>query len=155
MTPATATSTRVSLSGRRSRSGSPPSTKKYGESVLSSGARSAPDGGCAEAASGTSKAQRRKIRSQRVESVMRTSRASTLPGVAEQRSEKTGLFWPRSHFLNGPTSVREFTSVWARTRVEKFARVADFPDGRRLNLDTRTVLARSEEHTSELQSQSN
>src|ERR1051326_158246 len=46
-----ATSTRVSLSGRRSTEGSPPSTKKYGDNVLSAGARS----DCAARASGTTK----------------------------------------------------------------------------------------------------
>src|SRR5688572_1226124 len=94
MTPAIATSTRVSLSGRRSRSGSPPSTRKYGDSVLSSGARSAPDGRCAAALGGTSAPQTTAMRrSVRSESVMPHQQGKRTAG---RRDAETRDNWPIS-----------------------------------------------------------
>src|SRR5262245_14870655 len=76
MTPDTVTSTRVSFSGRRSTLGSPPSTKKYGESVLSAGGRSV----CASADAGASEsAMRTSTVGKRLAMVMADHQATPLP----------------------------------------------------------------------------
>src|SRR6188508_1806072 len=119
ITPVIATSTWVSFSGRRSTSGSPPSTKKYGDSVLSSGLRSVPDGRCAAASAGTRDAQtmatRIRVRSEGVMAHQQGKRAAVRRGAEDH--EKSACFSAdHTSRVTGP-GVRESTGVWARTRI--------------------------------------